>query len=92
MKRRSKEYTYQGQSKTIAQWAEVTGICAGTLVNRLRMGWSIEQAFTVGVGTVMGFRSHNRRWVQTSQEGAGTSGAASRDTEDKQAFFQSTKP
>lgn len=88
VKRRSKEYTYQGQSKTIAQWAEVTGICAGTLVNRLRMGWSIEQAFTVGVGTVMGFRAHNRGWSATSSEGAGTSGAASRDIETKQTFFQ----
>ena len=36
--------TYDGETKTITQWAETVGIKPATLWARLNRGWSIEQA------------------------------------------------
>lgn len=40
---------YSGEVRTQAEWAEIKGIPVTTLFNRLRRGWSIEQALTTGV-------------------------------------------
>lgn len=39
--------TYQGQSKTVAEWAEITGVHSATIRSRIDMyGWSVEQALS----------------------------------------------
>lgn len=39
--------TYKGESHTISEWAEITGIKAGTLHNRFAyLGWSAEKALS----------------------------------------------
>jgi len=45
--RRNVRWTYQGQRKTIAEWAEVVGISQGTLWMRVfGRGWSVERALS----------------------------------------------
>ena len=39
-----------GQTKCIAAWAEITGIRNGTILRRISLGWSVEDALTVPVG------------------------------------------
>lgn len=41
--------THKGQTRTIAQWAEVVGMNRDTLRNRLNRGWAIDQALTAPV-------------------------------------------
>ena len=47
---RNKQYnhfvTYNGQTRTIAEWAEITNISANALYNRFNRGWTPERAFT----------------------------------------------
>jgi hypothetical protein len=39
--------TYKGRTQTLQQWADETGICSGTISQRIRKrGWSIEKALT----------------------------------------------
>ncbi len=38
--------TYNGETKTIAEWAEITGIDYYTLAKRVEQGWSDERAIT----------------------------------------------
>jgi hypothetical protein len=39
--------TYNGRTQTLQQWADETGICSGTISQRIRKrGWSIEKALT----------------------------------------------
>lgn len=38
-----------GETKTMAEWAEITGINAGTLWKRLRSGWSPEKTLTTAI-------------------------------------------
>jgi hypothetical protein len=45
-KRNNRIITAQGQRKTMAEWAEITGIRTGTISERLRHGWSHERAVT----------------------------------------------
>lgn len=46
-KRNNHCLTYKGETKTIAEWAEITGIGKETLRNRVvKMGWSTERALT----------------------------------------------
>lgn len=43
--RRSNVYlTYQGETKTMTQWARDKGIKPGTLCRRLKVGWTVEEA------------------------------------------------
>ncbi len=35
-----------GQTKPLVEWAELTGLCYVTIVNRIRAGWSPERALT----------------------------------------------
>lgn len=37
-----------GKTLTIQEWSEVTGIHRSTIVNRLKLGWTAEQAVTPG--------------------------------------------
>lgn len=54
---RNKQYnhfiTYRGERKTVAEWAEITGISASALYNRFNRGWSVERAFTQPVREVI---------------------------------------
>lgn len=46
-KRNNKMITYEGETKTLADWAREIGIPYRTLLSRIsRYGWSIERAFT----------------------------------------------
>ena len=44
--RRNHYLTYNGETKTITQWAETTGLKGITIYQRLKVGWSIERALT----------------------------------------------
>lgn len=39
--------TFNGQTKTITEWAELTGLLKTTIKERLRRGWTIEEVLTV---------------------------------------------
>lgn len=43
-KRNTRLVEHEGQAKTLAEWAEVTGINSGTIHDRIARGWTIEQA------------------------------------------------
>lgn len=45
-RRDNQRITYQNQSLTIPQWSRLTGIPPTTIFNRLKLGWSIDQALT----------------------------------------------
>jgi hypothetical protein len=38
--------TFNGETKTLAEWSEITGIPYGTLWKRLKDGWTAERALT----------------------------------------------
>ena len=42
----NKQLTFNGQTKTLQEWAEYTGIDANTIGQRLRSGWNVERALT----------------------------------------------
>lgn len=47
-KRNNHFLTYNGQTHTIAEWGEITGILPATIQHRIsRDGWSVEDALTV---------------------------------------------
>lgn len=41
--------TYNGETKTVAQWAEITGIKQHTIANRKRNGWTDEECLEIPV-------------------------------------------
>ncbi|MGV9278035.1 hypothetical protein [Streptomyces griseosporeus] len=45
-RRNAVQLTYQGRTLVLAQWAAKLGINDNTLRNRIRSGWSVEQALT----------------------------------------------
>ena len=47
-KRNNRKLTYQGATRTIAEWAEHLGMKYNTLHERLRRGWSVEQSLMGG--------------------------------------------
>jgi hypothetical protein len=50
-KRNNRNFTYKNETKTIAQWAEITRIKYSSLYARLvTKGWNIEKALTTPVG------------------------------------------
>ena len=53
---------YNGEIKCLTEWAKITGLSRRTLVNRLRHGWSIENAITTPA------RHYNRREVLNDDE------------------------
>ena len=46
-KRNNVYLEHNGEKKTIAQWADATGILPCTIWRRLKSGWSVEKALTV---------------------------------------------
>lgn len=48
-KRTNRRITYKGETKTLKQWSEKTGINYTTLKERLNNGWSIEKAMCTPV-------------------------------------------
>jgi hypothetical protein len=47
---RNRFLTYQGETLTVAEWAERRSMTYGSLSNRIRDGWSTEDALTIPVG------------------------------------------
>lgn len=48
-----RKITFNGQTKSISQWADVLNIKYKTLDNRLRVGWSIERSLSQPTKTSM---------------------------------------
>lgn len=42
-RRTNHKLTFQGETLTVAEWAERTGIRFGTILSRLRYGWSVQK-------------------------------------------------
>ena len=42
----NREITYNGRTKTLMQWSEITGIKRETIAKRLNSGWPVEKALT----------------------------------------------
>ena len=51
-KRNNRLLTYQGQTKSIAEWSEQTGIAWTTLRGRLDSGWSAERAIETPIDLI----------------------------------------
>lgn len=45
--RNNRWITYNGETKTLAQWSKKVGINAFTISDRIERGWTLEEAFTV---------------------------------------------
>jgi hypothetical protein len=48
-KRNNHLLTYNGETRCLAEWAEITGIHPQTLINRIRNGWDVPKALTVTI-------------------------------------------
>jgi hypothetical protein len=46
---RAKRITFGGHTRTFREWAEATGIGMTLIINRLKLGWSVEEALTTPV-------------------------------------------
>lgn len=66
--------TFDGREMTMAEWASAQGINRGTLRDRLRDGWSVEDALTKPARALRRHRERNE-YAPGSSRGAG--GAAS---------------
>jgi len=47
---RGEVLTFEGESLTVAEWSQRTGIRVKTLLERCRKGWSVEQVLTTPPG------------------------------------------
>jgi hypothetical protein len=47
---RGEPLTWKGETLTLAEWSERTGIRVRTLLERCRKGWSVEQVLTTPPG------------------------------------------
>ena len=63
--RKAKRHECNGASRTLAEWAEVTGIREITLRLRLYLGWPIERALTEPVHD----RGQQRRGTVSARKG-----------------------
>lgn len=43
-KRQNTHFTYAGETHTISEWAQITGLSRTTIRSRIKRGWTIEQA------------------------------------------------
>ncbi len=50
-KRVNRILSHSGESKTLTEWSEITGIAPVTLHCRIREGWSVSEALTLPIGT-----------------------------------------
>ena len=48
-KRNNRRLTWNGETKTVTEWAEVVGISKTTIKERLNAGWTVEMALTTPV-------------------------------------------
>lgn len=44
--RQNRILTFNGEIRTLTQWAESLGVCVGTIHARIRYGWSVERALS----------------------------------------------
>lgn len=49
-KRTNHLISYNNKQQCLSAWAEETGICAGTLLKRIKLGWSTKRVLTTSVG------------------------------------------
>lgn len=54
---RNKRLSYNGETKTLSEWASVTGLPYDTIKRRLYYGWSVEKTLTTPV------KEHKRRAI-----------------------------
>jgi hypothetical protein len=57
---RNRRITYKGETRTLAEWAELNGIRYMALFYRLARGWSLDRAFTTPVDESPKKRARNR--------------------------------
>lgn len=61
--RRNIKLEFQGQEKTLTQWAEERGINESTLYGRIQSGWPIDRALTIiPNGTRLTYGNNARAW------------------------------
>jgi hypothetical protein len=48
-RRTCRNLTFQGETHTVTEWAQIRGIAVDTLLARVRLGWSVERALTTPV-------------------------------------------
>lgn len=46
--RRNHYITYKGETHTIAEWSEITGISKSAIMHRIERGWTVDKMLTVG--------------------------------------------
>ena len=51
-RRTNRLLAYNGETKTIAEWADTLGMSRHALWRRLNGGWSVEEAITIPLGTI----------------------------------------
>lgn len=51
---RAKRYDLNGESHTLREWSKIGGVAVNRLYNRLRLGYTLEEAMSVNVD----FRLH----------------------------------
>jgi hypothetical protein len=44
--RRNRFITFEGQTKTLAEWSELTNLSGEVIAHRLKIGWGVERALT----------------------------------------------
>ena len=52
--------TWRGETKTVSEWCEITGLPRSTVQYRYRRGWPVEEMLTYPVGK----RYQKRRWYR----------------------------
>ena len=45
-RRSNREITFNGETRTLAEWAATTGIGRATIAYRIKHGWSLEEALS----------------------------------------------
>lgn len=71
----NRRVTHQGQTKTVAEWADVAGLLPTTLLWRLDHGWDVEAALTVPVLSQL---THCKRGHEFTPDNTRITGAGGR--------------
>lgn len=64
---RKRRLECRGQSHTIAEWAEITGLSSGTIKSRLKNGWTVRE--TLDTPPIP--RGHGRHYTPSNEGCAG---------------------
>lgn len=59
----TKTFTHDGNTLSLSDWAQQTGLKVKTLQSRLRKGWSLELALSEPTGARLGNRAHRKPGV-----------------------------